>query len=279
MAELMIKEKIQIAESWAQKMRVKSIELTYKAGKNGGHIGGALSSVEIFASLYACVANVNLQNCCEESRDRVIVSKGHCVLSYFSALNLAGFLTDEQLDTFKTNGTTLYGHPSRSLERGIEFSAGSLGLGISFAVGVAKSCQLRNLNNRIFVILGDGECNEGIVWESLAFAAHHKLNNLTVILDRNRLQLDAPTAEICNMESFEDKFKAFNFDVEVVDGHKIEDLCESLMKHYDRPNVVIADTIKGKGVSFLENNPACHHCVLNEKQYKQAMEENGYGIE
>lgn len=270
---------IKKVEEWAHKMRVKCIELTHNAGKNGGHMGGALSAMEIFASLYGGVANISPQNKDDINRDRIIASKGHCVLAYFTALNMARFISDELLDTFETNGTTLHGHPTRNLDRGIEFSAGSLGLGISFAVGVAKSCQLKGLNNRIFVILGDGECNEGIVWESLAFASHHHLSNLTVILDRNKLQLDAPTADICNMESFEKKFDAFNFHVDTVNGHNVKELCEALGKRYDMPNVVIADTIKGKGVSFLENNPACHHYVLNDKQYQQAMEENGYGVQ
>lgn len=263
---------------WSRLMRMKSVEMTYKAGRNGGHMGGALSSMEIFATLYSCVANVNPTNVQDECRDRVVVSKGHCVLSYFTALNLAGFISDEILETFETNGTSLHGHPNRNLERGIEFSAGSLGLGMSFAVGVAKSCMLKNLTNRVFVVLGDGECNEGIVWEALAFASHHKLSNLTVILDRNRLQLDAPTLEICDMESFEEKFKAFNFHVDVVDGHSAESLYIALSKRYDIPNVVIADTIKGKGISFLENNPACHHYVLNEEQYLIAKEEVCHGI-
>lgn len=271
--------KVKQIEEWAHKMRVKCIELTYMAGKNGGHMGGALSSIEIFASLYGGVANIRPDIRYDINRDRIIPSKGHCVLSYFAALNQAGFISDELLDTFETNGTTLHGHPNRNLERGIEFSAGSLGLGASFAVGVAKSCKLKGLSNHVFVVIGDGECNEGIVWESLAFASHHNLNNLTVILDRNKLQLDAPTADICNMESFEKKFEAFNFQVDTVDGHNVKELVKSLTKRYDKPNVVIANTIKGKGVSFLENNPACHHYVLNDKQYKQAMEENGYGVE
>lgn len=271
-------DKVYRITDWSHKMRIQCIEQTYKAGRNGGHMGGALSSIEIFAALYSSVANINLENRYDENRDRIIVSKGHCVLSYFAALNLAGFISDDLLTTFETNGTTLHGHPHRNLERGIEFSAGSLGLGISFAVGVAKACQLRKFNNRIFVILGDGECNEGIVWESLAFAAHHKLSNLTIILDRNHLQLDAPTVEICDMESFEKKFSAFNLAVDTVDGHNPESLCKALEKRYDRTNVVIADTIKGKGISFLENNPACHHIVLTEKQYKQALEENKYEI-
>ncbi len=264
---------------WSREIRKKCVEMTYKAGRNGGHMGGALSTVEIFAALYSCVANIAPSNSLDEKRDRIIVSKGHCVLSYYSALNLAGFISDQFLDTFETNGTLLHGHPNRNLRWGIEFSAGSLGLGISFAVGVAKSCLLRGYQNRVFVILGDGECNEGIVWESLAFASHHNLYNLTVILDRNKLQLDAPTCEICNMEPFEEKFKAFNFHVEIVDGHNPVALYSELKKRYDRPNVIIADTIKGKGVSFLENNPACHHYVLKEKEYLQAMEELRYGVE
>lgn len=269
-----MEKKVETINEWSHKMRNQIIDLTYKAGRNGGHMGGALSSVEIFATLYSCVANINPKNSTDENRDRIIPSKGHCVLSYYSALNLAGFISDDLLATYETNGTSMWGHPTRNLERGIDFSAGSLGLGASFAVGVAKSCKLKELDNRVFMIIGDGECNEGIVWEALSFASHHKLNNLTVILDRNRLQLDAPTKDILDMESFEEKFRAFNFHVKTIDGHNAEELVNALNERYDKPNVVIADTVKGKGVSFLENNPACHHYVLNEKQYNQAKEEN-----
>lgn len=269
-----MEEKITKIYKWSNLMRNKIIDLTYKAGRNGGHMGGALSSVEIFATLYSCVANIDPSNKEDEQRDRIIPSKGHCVLSYYTALNLAGFISDDLLESYETNGTSMWGHPTRNLERGIEFSAGSLGLGASFAVGVAKACKKKGLTNRIFLLLGDGECNEGIVWEALSFAAHHNLNNLTVILDRNRLQLDAPTKDILNMESFEDKFKAFNFHVNTIDGHDAGQLIEALSERFDIPNVVIADTVKGKGISFLENNPACHHYVLNEKQYNQAKEEN-----
>ena len=258
----------------ASDIRKDVINLTYKAGKNGAHIGGALSSVEIFATLYGGVANITPENSEDPNRDRIIPSKGHCVLSYYSALMHAGFISQELIETFETNGTTMWGHPRRNLHRGIEFSAGSLGLGASFAVGVAKACKLKGLNNRIFLLIGDGECNEGIVWEAMMFASHHNLNNLTVILDRNKLQLDAPTKDILDMESFEEKFKAFNFHVETVNGHSMQELCKSLSQRYERPNVVIADTIKGKGVSFLENNPACHHYVLKEKEYNLAIEEN-----
>lgn len=267
-------QQIEIINRWSKNIRNGIIDSTFRAGRNGGHMGGALSSVEIFATIYSTVANIRPENCNEESRDRIIPSKGHCVLSYYHALKLAGFISDEELATYETNGTSLWGHPKRNLSRGIEFSAGSLGLGASFAMGVAYACKNKGIDNRIFLLLGDGECNEGIVWESLSFAAHHKLDNLTVILDRNRLQLDAPTAEILNMESFEEKFKAFNFAVDTIDGHNAGSLIKSLNKRHSMPNVVIADTIKGKGVSFLENNPACHHYVLNEKQYNIAKEEN-----
>lgn len=267
-------QQIELINRWSKIIRNGIIDSTFKAGRNGGHMGGALSSVEIFATLYSSVANISPDNCNAETRDRIIPSKGHCVLSYYHALRLAGFLSAEDLASYETNGTSLWGHPKRNLDRGIEFSAGSLGLGASFAVGVAYACKKKSIDNRIFLLIGDGECNEGIVWEALSFASHHKLDNLTVILDRNRLQLDAPTKEILDMESFEEKFKAFNFQVETINGHDASELLESLKKRHCKPNVIIADTVKGKGVSFLENNPACHHYVLNEKQYNIAKEEN-----
>lgn len=251
-------------------MKIKALEMATGTGANGSHIGGAFSSMELFAVLYE-IANV--QNTIAEERDRIIVSKGHCVLSYYTVLWKKGLITEEELATFDKNGTLFHGHPHRNLEKGIEFSAGSLGLGISYAVGVALACKNKGLNNRIFVILGDGECDEGIVWESLMSIANYKLDNITVIVDRNKYQLDGPTDEIMKLYSMEEKFNAFGFHVQTIDGHDINSVYNAVKKEITQPNVVIADTIKANGISFLMNNKNSHHTPLIGKKYNQAVEE------
>lgn len=266
----MISERIRQLNEQCYEMKLKALEMALSTGVNGSHIGGAFSSMEIFAALYE-IANV--ENPVEENRDRIIVSKGHCVLSYYTALWKKGLITEEELDTFDKNGTNFHGHPHRELEKGMEFSAGSLGLGLSYAVGVAFACKQKNIKNRIFVLVGDGECDEGIVWESLASIANFNLNNITIIVDWNKFQLDGPTKEVMNLFSLEDKFKAFDFDVQHVDGHNIEAVYCALEKDVDSFNVVIADTVKAHGISFLENNKMSHHTPLTNKKYQQAVDE------
>lgn len=251
-------------------MKVKALEMAMETGANGSHIGGAFSSMELFAGLYEIA---NLQNPISEDRDRIIVSKGHCVLSYYTALWKKGLITEEELSTFDKNGTKFHGHPHRDLSKGLEFSAGSLGLGISYAVGVAMACKNKGLDNRIFVMLGDGECDEGIVWEALMSIVHFNLDNVTVIVDRNKYQLDGPTDEIMKLYSLEDKFEAFGFDVQTINGHDIEAVLNALTSQRHRPNAIVADTIKANGISFLMNNKLSHHTPLVGKKYNQAVEE------
>lgn len=250
-------------------MKLKALDMALSTSF-GAHIGGGFSAMEIMRCLYE-VANIPSMQ--DEHRDRIIMSKGHGVLALYTALWKKRLMTEEDLATFETNGTNFHGHAHRNLEKGIEFSGGSLGLGISYAVGVAHACKKKGLNNRIYVILGDGEIDEGIVWEALMSIANFELNNVTIIVDRNQYQLDGPTSEIMNLHSIEDKLNAFGFDVETVDGHSIPQLLDVLGHSSDKPRAIVANTIKANGISFLMNNKISHQCVLPRKKYELAVEE------
>lgn len=250
-------------------MKLKALEMALSTSF-GAHIGGGFSSMEILRCLYE-VANIPSMQ--DENRDRIILSKGHGVLALYTALWKKGLMTEEDLATFETNGTSFHGHAHRNLEKGIEFSGGSLGLGISYAVGVAKSCKIKGLTNRIYVILGDGEMDEGIVWEALMSISNFGLNNVTIIVDRNLYQLDGTTESVMNLRSIEDKLRAFGYDVETVGGHSIPDLIGVLGKTAENPRAIIANTVKANGISFLENNKMSHQCVLPKKKYELAVEE------
>ena len=250
-------------------MRKRILELALKSGSSGAHLGGSLSLVEVLITLYR-VANISP----DESRDRVILSKGHGALALYTALELNGKMSKELVDTFETNGTHLFAHASRDVEHGIEFSGGSLGLGISYAVGVALACKEKGLNNHIYVIVGDGECNEGLFWEALMAIKQFQLNNMTIIVDKNGLQADGFTNDIIDLSPLADKLQAFGLKTVEVDGHDIEALVKVLtFKEEDQPIAIVAKTIKGKGVSFMENSAAWHHGVLNQKKFDKAMEE------
>lgn len=210
----------------------------------------------------------------DENRDRVILSKGHGALALYTVLEKKGVMTPELVDTFETNGTHLFAHASRDVEHGIEFSGGSLGLGVSYAIGAALACKTKGLNNHIYVIVGDGECNEGIFWEAMMTAHKFELNNMTVIVDNNGLQADGFTKEIIDLSPMDIKFEAFGLKTMIIDGHDMEAVSGALaLRGQDKPIVIIANTIKGKGVSFMENDAAWHHGVLNQKKYDKAMEE------
>lgn len=257
----------------AKAIRLSALQMAFNCGKNGSHLGAGLSAVEIFAALYGGVLKYDLQNKEDENRDRLVVSKGHCVLSYYSALHHAGFLSDEDIRSFETNGSHFHGHAMRNLQKGIEFSGGSLSMGMSFAVGQALACKKTGLSNRVFCIVGDGECDEGLIWESAMSAANYGLSNFVLIVDRNKLQYDGPTTEVMNQMDLGDKFRAFGFDVRVVDGHDVETIAVALNNPSVKPICVIADTIKGKGVSFMEGVKTWHHSVLTQEQYDQAVKE------
>lgn len=257
----------------AKSLRLSVLEMAYNCGKNGSHLGGGLSTVEIFAALYGKVLHYDISNGEDENRDRLVVSKGHCVLAYYSALRWAGFLSDEDIASFETNGSHFHGHAMRNLQKGIEFSGGSLSMGMSFAGGIALACKKKGLGSRVFAIVGDGECNEGLIWESAMSVANYGLNNFVLIVDRNKLQYDGPTTDVMNQIDLGDKFRAFGFDVRVLDGHNCEALAIALDTPSDKPICVIADTIKGKGISFMEGVKEWHHHTVSQKEYEQARKE------
>ena len=266
-----LKTKIQ---NLAIRLRKRALKMAFDSGNNGSHLGGGISTVEIFATLYGGFINYNVEDPTNSSRDRVIVSKGHCVLAYYTVLNEIGFLTEDDLLSFEVNGSGFHGHASRKLEKGIEFSGGSLGLGLSYAIGVALAGKIDKLPYKVYVLVGDGECNEGIVWEAVSSASHFKLDNLTIIVDNNRLQYDGPCCEILNMDVLANKFSAFGFESSVVDGHNVEELYKALdSETHEKPRVIIANTIKGKGVSFMENRKEWHHSRLTKEQYEIAISE------
>ena len=252
-------------------MRKRILELSLRAGKNGSHVGGSLSMVETLAVLFA-IMNRDKEDL--DKRDRFILSKGHGALALYCALERTGLLTKEETDTFESNGTQYYAHAKRNIAKGIEFSGGSLSLCISFAVCVALSCKEKGLDNHIYVLVGDGECNEGHLWEAAMAAASFKLTNLTVLVDCNGLQSDGFTKDIMDSSSLSRKFSAFGFDAKEVDGHSVDSLREALsVKTSFAPQAIIANTIKGKGVSFMESEKNWHHGVLTEKLYEQAIQE------
>lgn len=258
---------------FSKELRLSALKMAYDCGKNGSHVGPGLSSIEIMATLYGDVMKYDVNHPEDENRDRLVISKGHCVLAYYSALNKVGFLSDEDIASFETNGSHFHGHAMRNLENGIEFSGGSLSMGMTFAVGLALSCKRKGNTNRVFALVGDGECDEGLIWEAAMSASNYQLNNFTVIVDRNKLQYDGPTEKVMNQIDLAKKFEAFGLDVFVVDGHDCDALSKALKKTSDKPTCVIADTIKGKGVSFIEGVKEWHHHTLSLEEYEQAVKE------
>ncbi|KNZ42665.1 transketolase [Acetobacterium bakii] len=258
----------------SHQMRKDSLKMSLRTGAVGAHLGGGLSMIEIMAVLYTAILKYDLKEPENEERDRFILSKGHGVLALYTALNQAGFIPDEDLDSFKSNETYLYGHPSMDIKKGIEFSSGSLGQGLSLGVGTALALRhKKNETSRIYVLLGDGECDEGSVWEAAASAAHYKLSNLIAIIDENELQYDGPTHEVLSMGSFSQKFESFGWDAINVDGHSLKSLYDAFTQIREKPLAVIAHTIKGKGISFMENKREWHHSRLSQKQYEVAIQE------
>lgn len=258
----------------ALQMRKDALRMSLAAGDSGAHYGGGLSMMEIMDVLYLAIMKIDADNPYDDNRDRFILSKGHGVLALYAALKQVGFVTDEDLDTFKTNNTFLYGHPSMNILKGIEFSSGSLGQGLSLGVGSCLALRRKGNNtSKVYVLLGDGECDEGSVWEAAASAAHYNLVQLIAIIDKNMLQYDGETKSVLSMDNLEDKWRSFGWDTIVVNGHDVERLYDAFTTEHDKPLAIIANTVKGKGISFMENNPLWHHSKLSQKQYEAAMKE------
>lgn len=269
------KTTIEYLQNMADNMRKNALEMAYYAGNNAAHVGPGLSIIDILAVLYGNVMNYNKDNILNECRDRFILSKEHGVLAYYSALKEIGVLNDKDMKVFMKTGGHLLGHPVMNRAKGIEFTSGSLGMGLSLAIGVAIGMKRKKVNNKVYVLVGDGECNEGSIWEGIMSAAQFKLDNLVLIVDRNGLQLGARTVETMDMGSLDRKFDEFGWDVNIVDGHNITDLVNVFTENTidGKPRAIIANTIKGRGVSFMEQNVDWHHAVLTEKLFKQAIEE------
>lgn len=265
---------IEKCEAASFRMRRQILEMTYHAISTGAHIGGSLSMVEIMSVLYLGVLRYDATDLKNPVRDRFILSKGHGAMCMYAAMNQAGILTEEELATFKTDDAVFSGHPSMNRDRMIEFSSGSLGQGLSLGVGVCLGLKrAHNEIPRVYVLLGDGECNEGSVWEAAMAASHYKLDNLIAVIDKNQLQYDGETEAVMDMDPMAEKWRAFGWDVIQVDGHDVKALYDAFQQEREKPLAVIADTIKGKGVSFMEGNALWHNNRLTERQYQQALDE------
>ena len=266
---------IQELKKTANQVRKNIITEVFYA--KAGHPGGSLSSAEIYTYLYMEEMNVNPENPTDPDRDRFVLSKGHTCPGLYGVMAEKGYFDREELKTFRHLGSRLQGHPSMRYLPGIDMSSGSLGQGISCAVGMALAAKLQNKNYRVYTLIGDGEIEEGQVWEASLFAGAKKLDNLCVIVDNNNLQIDGTLEEVNNPYPIDKKFEAFNFHViNVEDGHDFTQLASAFAEARatkGMPTVIICQTLKGKGISFMENKAAWHGKAPNAEEYKAAMEE------
>jgi transketolase len=255
-------------------MRRRLLRMIVDAGQ--GHPGGDLSSADIIAALYFDILRIDPSSPAAPDRDRFVMSKGHCTGALYTALAGAGFFAEEELETYLKPESRLNGHPNRAYLPGVETNTGPLGHGLPVAVGIAVAGQIDKADYRVFALTGDGELQEGSMWEAAMFAGHRGLGNLTVIVDRNRLQQGAKTEDTNGLEPLADKWRAFGWEVAGADGHDHAALLESLdaaCAPRSKPRVIIADTHKGQGVSFMRDQAGWHHGVPNAEQYAQAIAE------
>lgn len=246
------------------------------ANAKSGHIGGSLSIADILSVLYFEEMNITSENLKDKERDKFVLSKGHASPALFGILHEKGFISEDELMTFRKINSNLQGHPSMIYVDGVDMSTGSLGQGISAAVGMALSYKAKNLDYRVYSILGDGESQEGQVWEAAMAAAHYQLDNLVVFLDFNGLQIDGDITKVMNPLPLDKKFEAFNWHVLTIDGHNFDEIRAALKEakaFKGKPTMIIAHTIKGKGVSFMENQAGWHGVAPNEEQFEAAMKE------
>ena len=264
------KEPISSAKELAYRARQEILKMTSVA--KASHVGSALSVIDVLAVLYAEVANISPENIGEVDRDIVILSKGHAASAIYSTLAIQGFFPMDWLDKYCANGAPLGGHVTSKGVPGVELSTGSLGHGLPYGLGIALSRKRFGEKGRVFVVMSDGECDEGTTWESALLANHHGLNNLTVIIDRNGIQSLKETEVTLRLEPFADKWRAFGWNVFEIDGHDYEVLSKS-MQLSDKPTVVIAKSVKGKGVSFMENSVLWHYRPPDQGELQSALDE------
>ena len=265
------KKQLQIT---ACKIRMGVIESTY--GAKAGHPGGSLSAAEVYTYLYFKEMNIDPKNPKWEDRDRFVLSKGHTTPGLYSTLAQRGFFPVEDLPTFRHIDSYLQGHPNMNMVPGVDMSTGSLGQGVSVATGMALAAKHTGKTNRVYSLLGDGEIQEGQVWEACMAAAHYKLDNLCIVVDNNGLQIDGNIADVMSPYPIVDKLVAFGFDVQAIDGHDF-DAIEAAFAHArtvkGKPSAIVITSTKGKGVSFMENNAGWHGKAPNDAEYAQAMAE------
>ncbi|MFA5104426.1 MAG: transketolase [Candidatus Margulisiibacteriota bacterium] len=269
------REKLTEIKEKARQVRLDIIEML--GGCGSGHPGGSLSVADILASLYFYKMKVDPKQPAWEDRDRFVLSKGHAAPALYSVLSIAGFFSRDYLKTLRQIGSSLQGHPDKTSLAGIDMSTGSLGQGLSIANGMALAARMDNKKYRVYCVIGDGESQEGQIWEAAMSAGHYKLDNLTLILDHNKLQIDGRVEDIKGIAPVADKWKAFRWNViDKVDGHNIEQLISALDKAESckgKPSIIIADTVKGKGVSFMEDNVDFHGKAPNKDETGKALGE------
>lgn len=261
-------------EKFSKKVRRNILDMAFFAGASSSHFGGALSIVEVVSVLFGKQMKINSDPQWQD-RDRFILSKGHACLAYYAALCEIGYIKKDELKTFEKDDSHLLGHPVINRNLGIDFSNGSLGMGLSLGIGVAISLKKKKKDNRVYVIIGDGECNEGSIWEGAMAASHFKLDNLNIIIDNNNFQQTGSNDEIMSLIDLKNKWSSFGWNVTTLDGHNIREINDYFKnkKNNNKPNALIAKTIKGKGFSFSENNNDWHHAVLSKSQYENALKE------
>lgn len=270
-----MRTKLSVSEikNMCKRMRLAGMEMALAAGQRGAHVSGSLSCMEIYGVLYGNILNFDPADPLWEDRDRFVAGKEHARLAEFPAMAEVGLISKDILHTYEENDGILVGHP-RKLDLGIEYSSMSLGMGLSYAVGKALIAKQTDKSYRVFCLLGDAECEEGSILEAFSTASHYCLDNLIVIIDRNFMSVDGNTEELMAQRDMEEKLRAFGWDAVTVDGHDVSALISAL-EHTPsgKPYAVIAKTVKGKGVSFIENNKSWHQAVMNETHYNQAIED------
>lgn len=266
-------------KEYAKKVRQGIIEAVYNA--KSGHPGGSLSVADILTVLYFNQMNIDENNPKAKGRDRLVLSKGHTAPALYSVLALKGFFDMDEIKTFRNINSRLQGHPDMKKIPGVDASTGSLGQGLSIANGMAIASKMNSEGVRVYCICGDGEIEEGQIWEAAMTSSHYKLDNLCLIVDNNNLQIDGKVNEVMNIYPIDEKFKSFGFETINVDGHNMEELIkafETAKKVKGKPTAIIANTIKGKGVSFMENIASWHGKAPNHEEYELAMKELGGAI-
>lgn len=261
-------------EKQAYRIRIDILEEVYAA--QSGHPGGSLSVADILTYLYFEKMNIRPQQPDWEDRDRLVLSKGHCTPALYAALSRRGFFPYQELCNFRKLGSMLQGHPDRKHIPGVDMSTGSLGQGISAACGMAKAAKIQGKDYHVYAVVGDGELEEGEVWEACMFASYHKLDNLCVIVDNNNLQINGEIGTVSSVYSIEEKFQSFGFNTYNFDGHDFDSIENAFEKTKDKngkPTVLIAETVKGKGISFMENDASWHGVAPDAKQYETGMNE------